>query len=139
MTLYLDSSILVAALVEDEASHEACLDLLKKRNLVAWTHALAETFATLTGGRLGIRVAPAIATQLIESLVPRLRLIDLSAADMVAALRECDSSGVRGGALFDFLHLHAARKASAAALYTINVRHFAALARTGDPDIESPV
>ena len=80
--------------------------------------------------------AHGLAPQSIESLVPRLRLIDLSAADYGGRAARI---GVRGGALFDFLHLHAARKASAAALYTMNVRHFAALARSGDPDIESSV
>jgi predicted nucleic acid-binding protein len=139
VTPYLDSSVLVAALVEDEASHEACLQLLRKRNAAAWTHALTETFATLTGGRLGIRVAPAIAAQLIEeSLVPRLRLIELTAADTIETLRACASAGVRGGAIFDFLHLNAARKSKATALYTIDIRHFTALARNGDPSIESP-
>jgi predicted nucleic acid-binding protein len=139
MTLYLDSSVLVSALVEDEASHEACLQLLRKKNAVVWTHALTETFATLTGGRLGIRVAPAVATRLIEeSLVPRLRLIELTAADTIEVLRACASAGVRGGAIFDFLHLNAARKSNATTLYTINIRHFSALARSGDPSIESP-
>jgi predicted nucleic acid-binding protein len=137
---YLDSSILVSALVEDESSHEFCLELLKKNSSVAWTHALSETFATLTGGRLGIRVAPAIAAQLIEeSVVPKLRLIELTGLDTIRTLRECESAGVRGGAIFDFLHLSAARKANAATLYTINIRHFTALARNGDPAIESPI
>lgn len=139
MTLYLDSSVLVAALVEDEPAHEYCLGLLRRKGLVAWTHALVETFATLTGGRLGIRVPSAIAAQLIEaSLLPRLRLIELGAGDVTEAIRISESAGVRGGAIFDFLHLFAARTSSAQALYTLNARHFLALARTGDPRIESP-
>jgi predicted nucleic acid-binding protein len=78
VTFYLDSSVLVAALVEDEPAHESCLQLLRGKNLAVWTHALTETFATLTGGRLGIRVSPATAAQLIEaSLLPWLRLIEL--------------------------------------------------------------
>lgn len=88
MTHYLDSSVLVAALVEDEPTHDSCLRLLRGKGLVAWTHALVETFSTLTGGRLGIRVSPAIAAQLIEvSLLPRLRLIELNGEDLVKAIR----------------------------------------------------
>ena len=138
MKVYLDSSVLVAALVEDEPSHENCLELLRRKGIVAWTHALAETFATLTGGRLGIRVPPGIASQLIaESLLPRLQLVELSAADMIEAIDGSASAGMRGGSIFDFLHLTAARKSTAKSLYTLNVRHFAALARSDDPRIES--
>lgn len=139
MTSYLDSSILVAALVEDEPAHELCLNLLRRKHSAAWTHALAETYATLTGGRLGIRVPPRIATRLIEeTLVPRLRLIELAAADMIEAIRASESAGVRGGAIFDFLHLVAARNSAAETLYTLDARHFMALVRAGDPRIEAP-
>lgn len=139
MTLYLDTSVLVAALVEDEPTHESCLLLLRGKNLVAWTHALAESFATLTGGRLGIRVSPAIAAQLVEvSLLPRLRLIELGSEDLVAAIRGADAVGARGGAIYDFMHLAAARKSAAKTLYTLNIRHFEAIARRGDPRIEPP-
>lgn len=138
MTVFLDSSVLVAALVEDEPHHEACLPLLG-RKAVVWSHALAETFATLTGGRLGQRVAPDVAAELIESsLVPRLRLVELAAADIVKALRQTNAIGIRGGAFYDYLHLVAARKSGASALYTLNARHFMALARAGDPRIEAP-
>jgi predicted nucleic acid-binding protein len=139
VSLYLDSSVLVAALVEDEPAHESCLNLLRKKDLVAWTHALAEVFATLTGGRLGLRVSPGIAAELMDaSLIPRLRLVDLAAGDLTGAIRESEAAGVRGGAIFDFLHLTAARRASASALYTLNIRHFVPLARKGDPKIERP-
>ncbi len=139
MTFYLDSSVLVAALVEDEPTHESCLQLLRGKNLVVWTHALAETFATLTGGRLGIRVSPAIAAQLMEaSLLPRLRLIELGGGELVEGIRGSDAVGARGGAIYDLMHLTAARKSSAKALYTLNTRHFEAIARRGDPRIELP-
>lgn len=139
MTLYLDSSVLVAALIEDEPAHDSCLHLLRGKGLVAWTHALAETFATLTGGRLGIRVSPAIAAQLIEdSLVPRVRLIELGGAELVEGIRGSKAVGARGGAIYDLMHLTAARKASAKSLYTLNTRHFEAIARKGDPIIELP-
>ena len=139
MTLYLDSSVLVAALVEDEPAHEQCLALLRKKDLATWTHALTEVFATLTGGKLGLRVPSAVAAELMDtSLSPRLRLIELTAADLTGAIRESESVGVRGGAIFDFLHLIAARRSSSATLYTLNVRHFVPLARKGDPKIERP-
>lgn len=139
MTRYLDSSILVAALVEDEPDHEACLRLLRQKPVCAWTHALAETFATLTGGRLGLRVPPKTAAGLIEqSLQPRLQLIELNAAEIGRAIQSANSDGVRGGALYDYLHLIAARKSGASVLYSLNDRHFQALVRGGDPKIQLP-
>jgi len=139
VTSYLDSSVLVAALVEDEPAHECCLRLLRGKHLVAWSHALAETYATLTGGRLGIRVSPAVGSGLIEaSLLPRLQLIELRGQELMDAIRGTDAVGARGGAVYDFLHLTAARNASAKILYTLNTRHFEAIARKGDPDVKSP-
>jgi predicted nucleic acid-binding protein len=138
MTHYLDSSILVAAMVEDEPNHEACLRVLRKKNAVTWVHALAETFATLTGGRLGLRASPATAAELIGALSPRLRLIELDAAETLSAIQDAESVGARGGSLYDYLHLVAARKVSATELHTLNGRHFSALAGKGGPKIEVP-
>ena len=140
MTSYLDSSVLVAALIEDEPAHESCLQLLRGKNLVAWSHALAESYSTLTGGRLGIRVSPAIATELIEaSLLPRLQLVDLTGQDLMNAIRGTHAIGARGGAVYDFLHLTAARNAGAKALFTLDTRHFEVITRKGDPEVKRPV
>jgi predicted nucleic acid-binding protein len=139
LTLYLDSSVLVAALVEDEANHEACLQLLRRRSVAAWTHALAETYSTLTGGRLGVRVPPKLASELLAgSLIPRLQWIELGLADLTAAMDDGERAGVRGGALYDYLHLVAARKAGAKSLFTLNGRDFQPLLRAGDPVLEKP-
>ena len=45
---------------------------------------------------------------------------------------------VRGGAVYDYLHLVAARKAGVERIVTLDLRHFRALARAGDPRIEGP-
>lgn len=134
-----DSSVIVAALMEHEPQHRACRPLLEHGQPSAWVHLISETFATLTRGRHGWRLLPSAASQLIElSLLPRLRFEDLSAADMSAALRDAHAAGVRGGAVYDYLHLVAAKKAVAKRFYTLNVRHFAAVARHGDPEILLP-
>lgn len=139
MTVYLDTSVLVAALVEDEPTHDACLRLLRGKKAAVWTHGLAETFATLTGGRLGIRTSPTVAARLIEdSLMPRLRMVELGATDVGEAIRGTQAAGVRGGAIFDFLHLSAARKSAATTLYTLNARHFLPIVSGNAPRIEAP-
>ena len=139
MKVAVDSSILVAALLPHEDGHQACVALLEQSSHVtAWPHVMSETFSSLTGGRHGWRAKPNQASQLIDDLLPQLSFTELTATDKSAALREAHLVGVRGGAIYDYLHLVAAKKAGAEAFYTLNSRHFAAVARAGDPHILSP-
>jgi hypothetical protein len=57
---------------------------------------------------------------------------------MLQAMRAAESRGARGGALFDFLHLVAARQARATRLYTLNISNFLSFHRNGDPEIVHP-
>jgi len=80
-----------------------------------------------------------VAARLIaQSVIPLVQVQQLSGKDMLAALAECEARGVRSGAVYDWLHLAAARKAGAEALITLDVRDFRAMARPGDPRIEPP-
>ena len=54
------------------------------------------------------------------------------------SLSDGERRGVRGGAVYDWLHLAAARKAGAERVITLNLRDFQALARPGDPRIKAP-
>jgi predicted nucleic acid-binding protein len=140
MISLLDSSVVVAALVESERHHSACDALLDQRDIHLYAHALVETFSTLTGGRLGSRVLPKTVTELLEdSVLPYVELITLSAKEMISALRDAPLRGVRGAAIYDYLHLAAARKAKAARLYTLDVGTFRSFHRPGDPEIVEPI
>lgn len=104
-----------------------------------YVHALAETFSILTGGRLGRRVNAAAATELLDqSVLPFVSIQSLSGKEVMAALSECEARGVCGGAVYDLLHLAAARKAKAEVLLTLDERNFRALVKPGDPRIENP-
>ena len=139
MSAFLDTSVLVASLDPDEPRHAACDRLVSSGGHAIYVHALAETFSILTGGRQGRRLGSAAAARLIDSSVlPFVQAYALTGKDLVAALAECEARGVRGGAIYDLLHLIAARKADAEVLMTLDVRHFQALARRGDPKIEAP-
>lgn len=48
MSAFLDSSVLVAALAPDETKHADCLALLLQGGHCIYSHALLETFSTLT-------------------------------------------------------------------------------------------
>ena len=138
MSRFLDTSVLLASLDPDEPHHAACDRLVSGGGHKAYVHALAETFSMLTGGRGGRRIAASLAVRLIdESILPYVQWQGLSGKDVMAALAECEVRGVRGGAVYDWLHLAAARKARVDALVTLDARDFQALARPGDPRIET--
>ena len=130
MKQFFDTSVLLAAFLEDEPRHEACASALASAaNGCAYLHALAECFSILTGGRLSVRLSALDAVELIEAnIVERLEVITLTPKETTTALRKCQSAGVRGGGIFDFLHLTAARKFAADEILTLNVRHFLAFA-----------
>lgn len=113
-------------MVEEEEHHATALAALAEpRGGFTSTHALAETFATLTSGRLDIQLAPNDALRMIDANVARrLQVVELSLADYRQAMESSQAAGARGGAIFDMLHLQAARRGKASRILTINVRHF---------------
>ncbi len=135
----LDTSVILASLDPDEAKHAACDRLVAQGGHYLYVHALAESFSILTGGQRARKLDADTALRLLdESVMPFVKTVALSGKDVLTALRDARSRGVRGGAVYDYLHLVAARKAGLARLITLDLRHFQALARAGDPRIEAP-
>lgn len=139
MSGLLDTSVILASLNPDEAHHAAYDRIVAAGGSKIYWHALAETFSVLTGGRQGRRLGASAAVRLVEQCVlPFVQVQLLSAKDLMSALAECESRGVCGGAIYDWLHLAAARKVRAEVFYTLDLRDFQSLARPGDPRIEVP-
>lgn len=135
----LDTSVIVAALDGSDSDHAACRTLLLSAKFAAWSHALTETFSTLTGGRLGIRISASVATSILrDKVAPRLAITSLTESELLDAYEQAEARGVRGGAVYDYLHLVAAKKAGAARIYTLNLSDFLAIHRPGDPQILHP-
>lgn len=140
MNAALDSSVLVEALARNESRHAECFALLQRGGWAVYAHALLETFSNLTGGRLAERLSPQSAARLIESTVlPRVTVVELDAAEQMAALGEAQRAGARGGAIYDFLHLVAARKARAPSFVTLDLSDFRAFTGNDLPRIVSPL
>lgn len=137
--LLLDTSVVLASLDAGEPHHLACDRLLGAGGHRLFAHGLAETFSILTGSRQGRRLRPALAVQLLgESVLPFVELVHLTGRETLAAIGDAERRGARGGAVYDLLHLCAARKAGVQALVTLNLSDFKALWRPGDPDIRAP-
>jgi predicted nucleic acid-binding protein len=139
MSALLDSSVLVAALASDALKHAECLAILLKGGNCIYSHALLETFSTLTGGKLGVRVTADFAARMLsETVLPRVTVIELSSAVITAALATAQSRGVRGGGVYDHMHLVAAKKANVTVIHTLNLDDFLHLRRNDDPEVQLP-
>ena len=130
MKQYFDASVLVAAFVEDEVHHEECADLVgNAKEGMVHAHGLAECFSILTGGRLSVQLSADVATSVLEAnVVDRMKIITLTSRETLKVLKNAQRSGIRGGGIYDALHLAAARKGQAEEIFTLNLRHFTAFA-----------
>jgi predicted nucleic acid-binding protein len=127
---FLDTGILVGAVLEKHPEHAACLEALNESDKpFTDAHALAETFATLTGF---YKVPVAAATELTLSLKANIAVEALTLADYEQAIAEAERRGVMGGGIYDSIHATFARRLGAQSVVTRNPSHFAHAA----PDLE---
>jgi predicted nucleic acid-binding protein len=127
---FLDTGIMAGAVLKSHPEHVACLAALED-SVRPFTnaHAIAETFATLTGF---YKVPTDVATELTLSLRHSVVVEALALADYETAIREARSRGVMGGGIYDALHATFARRKKAVQIVTRNPSHFQHVA----PDIE---
>ena len=121
MKTYWDSSALVESVWEPSLQSR-----LHREGGVTRSHALAETFAALTGNPQN-RVDADVATTLIQQLADSLNFVDLTAAEMLAALKSARRLGVRGGRVHDLFHAVAAKKCGAKKILTLDKNDFTGL------------
>jgi hypothetical protein len=90
------------------------------------------------GGRLEFRFPPNQAALILkEHVAPRLKGVPLTPTDLLKAYAyaKAESRGIRGGAIYDYLHLVAARKTGATHSHTLNVSDYNSFQRRSDPEI----
>ena len=119
---FLDTGILVGALLGKHTEHADCRAALEESaKPFTDAHALAETFATLTGF---YKVPVAAAAELTLSLKSILAVEALPLTDYEQALAEAQRRGVMGGGIYDSLHATFARRKGATRIVTRNPSHF---------------
>ncbi len=127
---FLDTGIMVGAVLKSHPEHKGCLAALEDSSRpFTNAHALAETFATLTGF---YKVPTDTASELTLSLRNSVMVEALTLTDYETAMREARSRGVMGGGIYDSLHATFARRKKAVQIVTRNPSHFQHVA----PDIE---
>ena len=127
---FLDTGILVGALLQSHPEHAACLSALEdSERPFTNAHALAEAFATLTAF---YKVPTEAASELTLGLHDSIAIEALDLADYHTSIREARRRGIMGGGIYDSLHATFARRKGAIRIVTRNPSHFEHVA----PDIE---
>jgi predicted nucleic acid-binding protein len=140
----LDSSVLIAALVEAHSRHGKAFPWLRSirsgeiQGLIA-SHSVAETYAVLSTLPMAPRITPAAAWALLEhSVLPFVKVVDLSAEEVQGVVRKISRNGLAGGVVYDALIAEAAAKAGADCLVTLNPSDFRRVTKTGGVEVREP-
>ena len=130
MNILLDTSVLVAAMVETHPAHPLAFSWLQQLisgahiGFVA-AHSIAELYAVLTTLPVHPRVSPAAAQQLIQrNILDVCQVVSLSDTDYAAIIRHLSEQGIVGGVTYDALIVYAALKVKIDRLITLNAKDF---------------
>lgn len=127
MKAFFDTSVLVAAFLEQHEHHERSFSLFAQadqRTGCCGAHSLAELYATLTRLPGKHRLNGEQAMLFLDSVEERLEVVSLESREYRTAIQEAANAGIVGGTIYDALLVHCAIKARATRIYTWNVAHF---------------
>jgi predicted nucleic acid-binding protein len=130
MSEFLDASVLVEGCLTQSGKFKEA-DRLIASGASTSGHALAETYATLSGDRR-LKIAPLDAARMVADCAENLAMGDLTHSEMLGLLRHAPGRGVRGGSFYDAIHAEVARKLGCTRIHTLNPSHFRHVA----PDLE---
>jgi len=126
----LDTSTLVAALVEGHVAHERAFSWLQRAHqreiegMVA-AHTLAELYAILTRLPVRPRLSAGRTWQIIQQdILTHLEVVALSAEDYRAVLVQLSQEEIIGGVVYDALIAQAALRTGVDILVTLNLKDF---------------
>lgn len=125
-----DTSALVASLVAAHPMHDRAAKWHRKAlrgeiHMVVAAHTLAELYAVLTRLPVVPRMELHVASRLVEqNIVAHATVVPLSGRDYRTLVTEAADRGVGGCMIYDLLVVHAARKAGADVIVTLDEEHF---------------
>lgn len=127
MKRFFDTSVLVAAVLEEHEHHQPSFLALSKANrssAFCAAHNLAEVYATLTRYPGKQRLSAEQALLSLSVFENRLTIVALEAREYLVAIRRFAAIGITGGTMYDALIAACALRAEVDVLYTWNVGHF---------------
>ena len=128
MSILLDTSVIIPALIAELPQHEKAAAVLRTAHRDGFhvsTHSIAELFSALTTLPVSPRITPGQAHALLDqNVLSKAEVVPLDAADYEEVITRMTRLGLSGGIVYDALHVRAAEKVGAAKLYTFNRRDF---------------
>ena len=134
MNIFFDTTVLVAASVQDHPHHVQALPAVRRvqhrqdKGFIS-VHSITEVYATLTRLPVRPRIHPVEAQRiLVEDLLPYFDTVSIDQSDYVNTLSNIATHGWIGAKIYDALLLSCAAKCVADRIYTFNLGDFRALA-----------
>jgi predicted nucleic acid-binding protein len=127
---FFDTSVLVAAFWEGHPRHEACFKLFSRadrKKSACGLHTLAELYATMSALPVREVISPLEALLFVQEVRDRCQLVNLDEAEYWETIETAAIRGNTSGRVYDALLLRCAKKWKATTIYTLNVKHFAAI------------
>ncbi|MBI1357317.1 MAG: PIN domain-containing protein [Acidobacteria bacterium] len=135
MPIALDTSFVIAACCAWHPAFSICRDALLERPvepLILPVHVMAESFSVLTRLPRPRRLPPNLAWRLLEErFFSKCAAASLEKQDLANAVAACRDAGAAGGRVYDALIAASAARAGATVLWTLNPKHFLAVAPQG--------
>ena len=144
MKILIDTSVLVAAIVESHPRHTQALPWLQrvKTGKVAFfvaSHTLAELYAVLTTLPLKPKISPSTAWRLVhDNVETSAKVVSLSSSDYRDTVKQMSELGLTGGVIYDALIVKAAKKSKVERLLTFNFDDFIRVWPDGESFIYTP-
>ena len=141
MRFFVDTSVMIAAYLEANQHHERCRLLLLKAHpetTACGSHSMAEFYSAMTRLPRPLQLRIEQAWLLVEEIRTRLTPVALTAEEHYEELKRATENGIKGGTVYDALLMGCARKARSDRIYTLNTRHFQAVAPDLADRIVSP-
>lgn len=134
MRVFLDTNVLVAAVIKQHIDHERSFLVLDRVQAAQdegaiSAHSLAEMYAVMTKLPVPYRHTPEQALLSIEeNILKYFKTVSFTGNDYASLLREAAGTGIQGGTIYDAILLKSAAKAGVDRIYTLNLKHFQAIA-----------
>ncbi len=128
---FFDTSVLVAAFWRGHGQHAASLRLFaaaRKEQSACGIHTLAEVYASMSALPVKPMIPSEQAFLFVEEVRQRLTLVSLSEREYLATIHQASEQGLTGGRIYDALLLRCAENCAAQHIYTLNLKHFQAIA-----------
>lgn len=136
--IFIETSVLVASFQDFHLNHTRSFSLVSKatpRTAFTSVHCVTEMFSVMTRMPPKFRASPELGFKFVRQIQTLLKIGDLDVNHTLAAVEELVERGLAGGIVYDALIMACARQEKPSAIYTLNKKHFDAVA----PDLKRAI